>query len=49
MFEINQSNILPVAALGVLLSQLACATARREPLPTVEALDLEQHSVDPVT
>ena len=46
MFEINQSAVLPVAALGILLSQLACASASREPLPTVEALDLERFMGD---
>ena len=46
MFEISQSSFLPVAALGILVSQLACATAGRESLPTVEALDLERFMGD---
>jgi apolipoprotein D and lipocalin family protein len=46
VFEIHQSSFLSVAALGGLVSQLACASASREPLPTVAALDLERFMGD---
>ena len=46
MFELQPSSFVPILAAGVLLCQLACATASREPLPTVEALDLERFMGD---
>lgn len=42
MSDLSYSHFFATAAAGVLLLQVACATADREPLPTVEALDLER-------
>ncbi len=39
MLEVNQSNPVPVAALGRLQSHLGCATGVGESLPTDEAFD----------
>ena len=40
------SSVVVLAALALVLVQVACAAAGREPLPTVESLDLERFMGD---
>jgi apolipoprotein D and lipocalin family protein len=46
VFDIIHSSLAVIATFGLVLSLVACSSAERESLPTVEALDLERFMGD---